>query len=136
LRTLRLSPNTYTYDSFGKLTASTGTLTNPIQYTGREFDQETTIYFYRSRYYDASVGRFISEDSVGFGGGSNFYRYVLNNPVNLVDPQGHAPSCVMTSSGLFCTGANPVSDQIDVLLAIFTWFQERWQQFERTAALR
>jgi hypothetical protein len=33
--------NTYTFDSFGKLTASTGTITNPFQYTGREFDQET-----------------------------------------------------------------------------------------------
>ncbi len=36
--------NTYAYDSFGKLTASTGTLTNPFQYTGREFDSETGLY--------------------------------------------------------------------------------------------
>lgn len=44
--------NTYTYDSFGNLANSTGTLRNPFQYAGREFDQETGIYYYRARYYD------------------------------------------------------------------------------------
>jgi len=47
--------NTYTYDSFGKLTASTGSLANPFQYTARESDSETGLYYYRARYYDASV---------------------------------------------------------------------------------
>jgi YD repeat-containing protein len=42
----------YTYDSFGKVTASAGSLTNPFQYTGREFDAETGLYYYRARYYD------------------------------------------------------------------------------------
>ena len=54
--------NTYTYDSYGRLTASTGTLTNPFQFTGRDFDPETQLNFYRARYYDNSTGRFISED--------------------------------------------------------------------------
>src|SRR5215472_9173183 len=40
----------YTYDAFGSLTASTGTSTNPFQFTSREFDQETGAYFYRARY--------------------------------------------------------------------------------------
>jgi RHS repeat-associated protein len=71
--------NTYTYDAFGKLTASTGTLLNSFQYTGREFDQETGTYQYRYRYYDPSVGRFTSEDPYGFRGGANFYRYVYNS---------------------------------------------------------
>jgi RHS repeat-associated protein len=56
--------NTYRYDSFGKLTASTGTLTNPFQYTGREFDPETGAYYYRARYFDQNAGRFISEDPI------------------------------------------------------------------------
>jgi len=111
--------NTYTYDSFGKLAASTGTLANPFQFTGREFDPETGIYQYRHRYYDPNGGRFISEDPIGFGGGANFYRYVFNSPTNLVDPWGLAPNCVMTHSGLVCTGANPVSDQVDVLQLFF-----------------
>src|SRR5437870_7665889 len=40
--------NTYTYDSFGKLTNSTGSLVNPFRYTGREFDTETGLYYYRA----------------------------------------------------------------------------------------
>ena len=82
--------NTYTYDSFGKRTASTGTLLNPFQYTGREFDPETGIYEYRARYYDPTVGRFKSEDPIRFKGGINFYGYVGNNPINRTDPDGMA----------------------------------------------
>jgi hypothetical protein len=40
---------TYTFDSFGKQTASSGSLTNPFQYTGREFDTETNLDFLRAR---------------------------------------------------------------------------------------
>ncbi|HKS71707.1 MAG TPA: RHS repeat-associated core domain-containing protein, partial [Terriglobales bacterium] len=82
----------YTYDSFGKLTASTGTVTNPFRYTGREYGTDTGLYYYRARYYDASVGRFISEDPIGFsGGGTNFYAYVSNDPVLFIDQTGNAP---------------------------------------------
>lgn len=59
-------------------------------YTGREWDQETGLY-YRARYYDAKVGRFLSEDPIGFFGGVNFYRFARNNPVNFTDPRGLAP---------------------------------------------
>src|SRR6266568_3918458 len=79
---------TYTFDSFGKLTNSTGSLTNPFRYTAREFDAETNLHFYRARYYDQNAGRFISEDPIGFKGGINFYRYVKNDPMNFVDPTG------------------------------------------------
>jgi RHS repeat-associated protein len=79
---------TYSYDSFGKQTASTGTTTNPFQYTGREFDQETGIYFYRARYLDQDTGRFLSEDPIGFMGGKNFYSYVHNRPTFAIDPSG------------------------------------------------
>jgi RHS repeat-associated protein len=81
--------DTYTYDSFGNLTASSGTSTNPLRYTTREFDQETGFYFNRARYYDPSSGRFLSEDPLGFAGGDiDFYAYVGNNPVRFVDPFG------------------------------------------------
>src|SRR5260370_27697887 len=78
-------------DTSVKLTASTGTLANPFQYTGREFDLETGIYEYRVRYYDQTVGRFVSEDPIGFRGGIDFYAYVLENPPNLTYPKGAAP---------------------------------------------
>ncbi len=62
---------------------------NPFQYTGREFDAETGLGYYRARYYDPTAGRFLSEDPPGFDGGDvNFYRYVENAPVSYVDPFG------------------------------------------------
>lgn len=84
---------TYTYDSFGKATASSGTLTNPFQFTAREFDTESGLYFLRNRYYDPQSGRFLNEDPLGFAGDTNFYAYVQNSPVDLVDPFGlqHQP---------------------------------------------
>lgn len=81
----------YTYDSFGILTASTGSTTNPFRYTGREFDTETSLYYYRARYYDSNSGRFGSEDRARFRVGPNFYNYVHNRPVDLVDPSGNDP---------------------------------------------
>jgi RHS repeat-associated protein len=81
---------TYTFDSFGKQTAASGSLTNPFQYTARESDPETSLYYYRARYYDPTRG-FISEDPSGFDAGINFYSYVENNSINLIDPSGLAP---------------------------------------------
>jgi RHS repeat-associated protein len=83
--------NTYTYDSFGNTTNSTGSVTNYFRYTAREFDSETGIYYYRSRYYDPSAGRFISEDPTRFDAGVNFYAYVKNNAPNFNDPSGNDP---------------------------------------------
>jgi RHS repeat-associated protein len=80
--------NTYAYDSFGNLTNSTGTVTNPYQYTGRDYDPETGLRDYRARYYDATTGRFISEDPLGFKAGIDFYSYVENSPTNGIDPFG------------------------------------------------
>jgi RHS repeat-associated protein len=82
---------TYAFDSFGKQTSSSGSLTNPFQYAGRELDGETTLYFMRARYFDPTTGRFLTEDPIGFLGGVNHYDYVFNNPINLVDPSGLAP---------------------------------------------
>jgi RHS repeat-associated protein len=80
--------NTYTYDSYGNLTASTGTLVNPFQYTARESDPETGLYYYRARYYDPSTGRFNSEDPLGSSVGVNNYSAMGNNPVKYSDAFG------------------------------------------------
>jgi RHS repeat-associated protein len=81
----------YTYDSFGRLVAQTGTLTNSYTYTGRELDPESGLLYYRARYYDPSVGRFLHQDPIGLAGGDiNLYAYVRNNPVNSLDPEGLA----------------------------------------------
>jgi RHS repeat-associated protein len=80
--------NHFVYDSFGNRTAST-TAEFRFGYTGRELDTETGLYYYRARYYDAGLGRFISEDPIGFSAGdTNLYRYVNNSPTNYTDPSG------------------------------------------------
>jgi RHS repeat-associated protein len=57
-------------------------------FAGREWDNETGPYYYRARYYDPKIGRFISEDPIGLDGGVNFYEYVGSNPINRRDPSG------------------------------------------------
>ncbi|MFQ5668641.1 MAG: RHS repeat-associated core domain-containing protein, partial [Candidatus Binatia bacterium] len=83
-----VSARTYTYDSFGQLLAQTGTVANPYTYTGRELDPETGLYFYRMRYYDPAIGRFVQEDPLVLLGGLNRYAYVNNSPLNFRDPLG------------------------------------------------
>lgn len=86
------TPNAYIHDSYGNLMSFTATLQNPFIYTGREYDNETSFYFYRARYYDSAIGRFISEDPIGFIGSSNLYSYVRNSPMDLTDPLGLCPA--------------------------------------------
>ena len=62
----------------------------PFRFTGREWDKELGLYYYRARYYDPRAGRFISEDPIGFVGGLNLYRYADGNPVRFIDPLGLA----------------------------------------------
>jgi RHS repeat-associated protein len=81
----------YEYNSFGKVTGQTGTTQTPYLFQGREFDQESGLYYYRARYYDPSVGRFLSEDPMAFAGSANFYSFVRNNPTNFLDPFGLRP---------------------------------------------
>jgi RHS repeat-associated protein len=78
----------YTYEPFGVTSTSGPTNGNSFQYTGRENDG-TGLHYYRARYYHPALGRFVSEDPVGFlGGDTNLYAYVGNNPLNWTDPRG------------------------------------------------
>jgi RHS repeat-associated protein len=79
-----------TFDSFGRvLSESNPSVSFRYGYTGRELDLESGLDYYRARYYDAAVGRFISVDPMGFGAGdTNLYRYVGNNSTNATDPTG------------------------------------------------
>jgi RHS repeat-associated protein len=85
--------NSYAYDSFGNIRDSTNALTNPFKYTGREHESETGLQYYRARYYDSSIGRFLSEDPMGFKAGFNFYDYVGNDPIRYGDPLGLLRDC-------------------------------------------
>jgi len=91
--------------SINKSTSATGTVTMTRQYdawgnlevgvsepgyafTGREWDPEARLYHYRARYYDPTIGRFISEDPLGLAAGPNSYGYVNGSPAVLTDPMG------------------------------------------------
>lgn len=48
--------------------------------------------YYRARYYDPTVGRFLSQDPIGFLGGENFYSYAIDSPLNWRDTRGLQPN--------------------------------------------
>jgi RHS repeat-associated protein len=86
--TSNVKVRSYTYDPFGYLLASSGTVTQPLGWKGREYDAETGLYYVRARYYDPTVGRFLSEDPLGVSAGINPYTFADGDPVNFSDPSG------------------------------------------------
>jgi RHS repeat-associated protein len=60
----------------------------PFGFAGGLYDADTGLTRFGARDYDAQTGRWTTKDPIRFGGGTNFYGYVLNDPVNLVDPAG------------------------------------------------
>ncbi|MFH1101208.1 MAG: RHS repeat-associated core domain-containing protein [Methanobacteriota archaeon] len=81
----------YVYDEFGNILSGNAGGQFATKYTGREWDNESGLYYYRMRNYDPEIGRFTSKDPLGMIAGTNLYCYVYNNPVNLVDPLGLEP---------------------------------------------
>ena len=77
----------YSYDAFGNASQSGNSSTSSFAYTGREKDG-TGLDFLRARYYNPTLGRFISEDPAGLRFGPNLYRYTYDSPLNFTDPFG------------------------------------------------
>ncbi|MEO5894048.1 MAG: RHS repeat-associated core domain-containing protein [Ferruginibacter sp.] len=86
----------YEYDAFGKLSVfnanynpiATSGIGNTYTFTGRQYEQETGLFFYRARHYDAEHGRFLQRDPLGYVDGLGLYTYAGNNPINESDPLG------------------------------------------------
>jgi RHS repeat-associated protein len=79
--------DSYIFDAWGVAKSQTGSLANPFAYTAREWG-EAGMLFYRARYLQPSVGRFVSEDPLRFRAGPRWFSYVLNRPSRLRDSLG------------------------------------------------
>ena len=100
----------YSYDSWGKSLTVSGTLAttlgqdNPFRYRGYHYDTETGLYYLQTRYYDATVCRFISADTYFTTSqgiiGSNMYAYCNNDPAAFIDSNGTEAVPVQQISGL------------------------------------
>jgi RHS repeat-associated protein len=103
---------TYHYGPYGEQTnwnpadAATG---NPFRYTGRRFDPETGLYYYRARYYSPKLGRFLQTDPVGNDDDINLYLYSGNDPTNFVDHTGAGKKWVATLVKLSGKGMKEVA---------------------------
>jgi len=81
----------YVYDGWGNLVSSSGSVSQPYEYVGEQYyytEPTINLQLLGARWYDSSVGRFISRDPIGEEGGVNLYVYVGNNSVNVMDPTG------------------------------------------------
>lgn len=106
--TIALGDNTgtlqtqYTYEPFGYATTAGQANTNSYKFTGREDDNSGLVY-YRARYYNPRLQRFIAEDPLEFfGGDTNLYAYTGNRPTNFTDPSGNNP--IGFAAGAFMGG--------------------------------
>ncbi len=61
---------------------------NPFRLPGQYFDSETGLHYNRFRYYDPRLGRYLTEDPLGFAGGTNLFAYTKGDPINHRDPLG------------------------------------------------
>ena len=82
--------NKYAYAPYGQMLGKEEAVLQPFTYVGQYgvMTGADNLYYMRARYYDAEIGRFISEDPIGFDGGVNLYAYVGGNPVVLIDTRG------------------------------------------------
>jgi RHS repeat-associated protein len=74
------------YEAYGKLVHENGTVSFKASFTGKQVDADTGLYYFNARWYDAELGRFVTEDPARDG--SNWYEYCRDNPLKYTDPDG------------------------------------------------
>lgn len=88
------------YDSFGKARISPGSeIKSNLRFPGQYFDTESGLHYNYHRYYDPSMGRYLTPDPIGLSGGVNLFAYADLNPVNRIDPYGLAGIAIEAGGG-------------------------------------
>lgn len=81
---------------------------NPYLFTGREYDFETGLYYYRARHFNPRIGRFLQRDTYSpvAEAPETFhpYKYSFNNPIRFIDPDGKHPALVTVGGGIIIIG--------------------------------
>jgi RHS repeat-associated protein len=83
------------YDEYGNLSAASVATGQPYRFTGRMYDAETGMYYYRARYYTPQLGRFMQFDPIGYQSDVDLYLYVGDDPLDKTDPSGNCPICAL-----------------------------------------
>ena len=114
---------TYTYDAWGKLLTTTGTMAatlganNPLRYRGYVYDTETQLYYLQSRYYDPQVGRFINADAFPSTGqgivGANMFVYCGNCPTTRTEVGGFFWDFIFDVVSLVCSVVEVIKNPDD-----------------------
>ncbi|MCL4207914.1 MAG: hypothetical protein KJ000_35965 [Pirellulaceae bacterium] len=105
--------NHRTYTAFGQILSETDpTIEHRFAYTARHWDDDAQLYHYRARWYDPALGRFLSEDPIGFeAGDGNLQRYVGNSVTNVMDPSGLEPRRAVTPLQQYWAARNAELDE-------------------------
>ena len=114
--------NFYVYSPYGEASPIGQDEGNPIQYTARENDG-TGLYYYRARYYDPKIGRFITEDPIAANSGTsqlNLYAYLGNDPAGATDPLGLFERRQASLAGLGLLSVLHVADAVDRIGNVLT----------------
>ena len=82
------------YSPFGEAAMTTELITNNLRFPGQYYDEETGLHYNYFRYYDPTLGRYITSDPIGLLGGFNTYGYALQTPLVNIDPKGLVPPLV------------------------------------------
>ncbi len=123
----------------GQVAASDPNHPNRFLFTGREFDKETGLYYYRARYYNASIGRFLQTDPARDG--TNLYAYCRNNPPTLTDPSGTMTAPFPAPYVPLPPAPSPLSNPVSMTVYVgwsldqwpYSWLGTNWARVTLTA---
>jgi RHS repeat-associated protein len=120
------------YDEFGNILNDGSPGFQPFGFAGGIYDCDTKLIHIGARDYDAFVGRWIQKDPIGFlGGSANLYSYVLNDPVNFIDPYGLAGIGDLEKMSSLVS-ANNISGQSNELVLCMAWKESSFNETAKT----